>query len=222
LQAFAFKCGLVLGLPLSLYKIALDVRAQNIAERRRAAALGAKTRVASALDGRRDGMLRADAVTPRRESRADMRQRTNVMDIPVASNKKRDVVLPKRAAATTARTQTTAVEMKTKAKAKGSKVKGVPVKVTLATQCALPDSVDLAVVGDDLAIERPVTLQRVGADRYQVVLELGSGDLTYMYVAKKGDKLIRENRVKEGKGERVRRIDVDGKPLIIETEAPVF
>jgi hypothetical protein len=43
-----------------------------------------------------------------------------------------------------------------------------------------------------------------------------------MYVAKKGDKLIKENRVKEGKGERTRQIDLDGKPLVIETEAPVF
>jgi hypothetical protein len=219
-QVFAFKCGLVLGLPLALYKIALDVRAQNIAERRRAAALGAKTRAASALDGRRDGMLRADAVAAKREARSEMRRRTNVMDIPVASNKKREVVMPTRATAKPATKPTAAVE--SKATARAPKAKGPPVKITLATQCALPDGVGLAVVGDDSAIERPIAMQRVGADRYQIVLEVGSGNLTYMYVAKKGDKLIKENRVKEGKGERTRQIDLDGKPLVIETEAPVF
>ena len=120
----------------------------------------------------------------------------------------------------TATKPTAAVE--SKATARAPKAKGPPVKITLATQCALPDGVGLAVVGDDSAIERPIAMQRVGADRYQIVLEVGSGNLTYMYVAKKGDKLIKENRVKEGKGERTRQIDVDGKPLVIETEAPVF
>ena len=56
-----------------------------------------KTRMSSALEARRNGRLRANAVGDSAK-RAEVRRKTNVTDIPIASNVKREVKLPKRGA----------------------------------------------------------------------------------------------------------------------------
>ena len=219
LQSAAFKCGLLLGAPLALYKIALDVRNQNIAERKRALAASDKTRISTALDARRDGRLRANAVG-QSAKRAEVRRKTNVLDIPIASNVQREVKLPKRGASD-ASAKPSQAERTTTAGGDGAGAVGVKsgpkVKMTLATQCKLPEGVTLSVVGNDAKIQQPLAMQRVGADRWQIVVELSAGDLRYMYMASEGQKVI-----KEGNGERRLKIEVDGETLVIDKDEPVF
>ena len=97
------------------------------------------------------------------------------------------------------------------------KVRGKPVKITLATEAVVPEGYSLSVVGDDEAIAKPVALKRVGQNRWQVVLEVGSGELRYSYVAVIGDTMT-----KDVKGERVRQVPTSESTLIVETEAPSF
>ena len=219
LQSAAFKCGLLLGAPLALYKIALDVRNQNIAERKRALAASDKTRMSSALEARRNGRLRANAVGDSAK-RAEVRRKTNVTDIPIASNVKREVKLPKRGARDAAAKPRRA-ERATAAVGDGvgsvARKNGPKVKMTLATQCKLPEGVTLSVVGSDAKMKKPLAMQRVGRDRWQIVVELNAGDLRYMYVASEGKKVI-----KEGSGERRLKIEVDGETLVIDKNEPVF
>ncbi|CEF98745.1 unnamed product [Ostreococcus tauri] len=212
-QRSAFVIGFVLGAPLALYKIAYDVRRQNVAERRRAAAAADRTRVSSALDGRRDGRLRAESVG-RIGRRAEVRAQRNVTDIPIASNKPREVKMAKKGVAPKTAVATPTSKPKP---APVKKVRGKPVKITLATEAVVPEGYSLSVVGDDEAIAKPVALKRVGQNRWQVVLEVGSGELRYSYVAVIGDTMT-----KDVKGERVRQVPTSESTLIVETEAPSF
>jgi len=216
LQSAAFKCGLLLGAPLALYKIALDVRNQNIAERKRALAASDKTRMSSALEARRNGRLRANAVGDSAK-RAEVRRKTNVTDIPIASNVKREVKLPKRGAAAKPRRAERATAAVGDGVGSVARKNGPKVKMTLATQCKLPEGVTLSVVGSDAKMKKPLAMQRVGTDRWQIVVELSAGDLRYMYVASEGKKVI-----KEGSGERRLKIEVDGETLVIDKNEPVF
>lgn len=215
-QVMAFKSGLALGVPMALVLIARDVRKQNIEERRRATSLTGKERTASALDGRRGGRLRPmvggdggngggryDDVR-----RAEVRRTRNVMDIPIASNKAA-ASGEKRAAP--AKPKPKPIPKPTVAK------KGPPMRVTLASQCELPEGAVLCVVGEDAAIKNPLELKRVGKDRWQVVVELREGDLEYSYVAKKGGKMFKERG-----GARQRTLRASDNPLIIEERSPNF
>jgi len=233
-QRGAFTIGVILGTPLALYKIALDVRAQNVAERKRAKARADKARATNALAGRRDGLLRAEAVGRRAEARA----RTNVGDIPIASNKKRELVIAQkesgagatragatRAGATTPATGVSGTPVKPpkvtppRVPAKTAQMKKLvkPVNITLATQATVPEGFSLCVVGNDEAVAQPVELKRVGQDRWQVVLKISTAELRYSYVASNGKSTIQEK-----KGERARKIDEKANPLIIESESPIF
>ena len=231
-QRGAFAIGVILGTPLALYKIALDVRAQNVAERKRAKALADRARATNALDGRRDGLLRAEEVGRRAEARA----KKNVGDIPIASNKKRELVISKKesgagtASAAKSKPATPATPA-TRAPIQPPKVTpprvpaakpqvkklATPVKITLATQATVPEGFTLCVVGNDEAVSQPVEMKRVGQDRWQVVLEIRSAELRYSYVASNGALLL-----KEEKGERVRKIDEKANPLVIESVQPMF
>lgn len=213
-QVMAFKSGLVLGVPMALVLIARDVRKQNIEERRRATSLTGKERTASALDGRRGGRLRP-MVQGNGEGnysdvrRAEVRRTRNVMDIPIASNKAAASV--EKRAAPRAKPIPKPIPKPTVAK------KGPPMRVTLASQCELPEGAVLCVVGEDAAIKNPLELKRVGKDRWQVVVELREGDLEYSYVAKKGGKMFKERG-----GARQRTLRASDNPLIIEERSPNF
>jgi hypothetical protein len=245
-QSAAFTLGATLGLPWALYVIARDVRRQNIAERKRAMMESGKARAANALDGKREGRLRASEDVFEFESRgktassgggagrADVRRTRNNTDVPLFSNRGSTGVTsegavnkPKRAPSRSERERDANGARKparvpaAAAPAAAAPVrlkKGPPVKVTLAVQCLMPEGSTLCVVGDDAAIKQPRDMQRVGADRWQLVLELGQGELRYMYLAKKGDNTL----IKAEEGERVRKISADDNPLVIEKTAPKF
>mmetsp|Transcript_6277 Transcript_6277/g.21201 ORF Transcript_6277/g.21201 Transcript_6277/m.21201 type:complete len:311 (-) Transcript_6277:2202-3134(-) len=223
-QAVAFNTGLILGIPWALMKIARDIRAQNIAERRRASLAPVKSRISAALDGRRAGRERAAKIVP--PTPRERRAAANTTDVPIFSNVKREVNIKPRGSAPAeprapARPQPARAPAPTptrRATAPVAVKKGPVVKVTLAVQCSLPEGVILGVVGDDEALRAPLALRRVGADRWQVVADIGSGELRYSYVAMRGDKIVRE----EGP-ERLQRISsAGGPPLIIEKNAPRF
>lgn len=213
-QVVAFKSGLALGVPMALVLIARDVRKQNIEERRRATSLTGKERTASALDGRRGGRLRpmvgGDGGNGEGRyddlRRAEVRRTRNVMDIPIAKNK----------AAASGEKRAASAKPKPIPKPPVAK-KGPPMRVTLASQCKLPEGAVLCVVGEDAAIKNPLELKRVGKDRWQVVVELREGDLEYSYVAKKGGKMFKERG-----GARQRTLRASDNPLIIEERSPNF
>ena len=214
MQVTAFKSGLALGVPMAMVLIARDVRKQNIEERRRATSLTGKERTASALDGRRGGRLRpmvgGDTGMSDDVRRAEVRRTRNVTDIPIASNK------------TVTREMSGAKRAVPSAKSKSIPKtpvasKGPPMRVTLASQCELPEGAVLCVIGEDAAIKNPLELKRVGKDRWQVVVELREGDLEYSYVAKKGGRMFKERG-----GVRQRTLRASDNPLIIEERSPNF
>lgn len=214
MQVTAFKSGLALGVPMAMVLIARDVRKQNIEERRRATSLTGKERTASALDGRRGGRLRpmvgGDAGMSDDVRRAEVRRTRNVTDIPIASNK---TVTPEMSGAKRA-----GPSAKSKSIPKTPVAsKGPPMRVTLASQCELPEGAVLCVIGEDAAIKNPLELKRVGKDRWQVVVELREGDLEYSYVAKKGGRMFKERG-----GVRQRTLRASDNPLIIEERSPNF
>ena len=204
-------------------KIARDIRAQNIAERRRAALAPVKSRISDALDGRRAGRERAAKITP--PTPRERRAAANTTDVPIFSNVKREVNIRPRGAAAEPRTSARPTPAPARAApparreaALAAVKKGPVVKVTLAVQCSLPEGVSLGVVGDDAALRAPLALRRVGADRWQVVADIGSGELRYAYVAIQGDTIIRE----DGADRRQQISSAGGPPLIIEKNAPTF
>lgn len=131
------------------------------------------------------------------------------MDIPIASNKA--AASGEKRAAPPAKPKAKPIPKPTVAK------KGPPMRVTLASQCELPEGAVLCVVGEDAAIKNPLELKRVGKDRWQVVVELREGDLEYSYVAKKGGKMFKERG-----GARQRTLRASDNPLIIEERSPNF